>query len=394
MAESESSVEQVDRPEDRAAKLRPGAYWVRSRVRCGSEWTVAEVSDDGALYVVGDEGPLAPDELDEVGPRLPPHPGLAGDASDASPPDLARVDPTEARASSELCEIARLLDVPHAPEGGKRYPEHVAEAVRTRLARHEHVVLSLEGYLLEIALLVELSGEPKAHEIVEAVRARLMRYQRDVVIVRLVARIMAATEPGASAATRAQLRRDLLQGDVDLLPPVGSQAEAPPEPATYPRIFAQRAVDELELSVAAAHCLRNAGVLTIGQLCQMTSGQVAALRHASRKILRCVEEALENLGLYLADRRLAERSVDELDLTVRAANCLLAGDVRTLDQLCRMTSGQVAQMRNSSPEVARCVERALAEVGLSLASSPSEGPAIPGRRSTRQGRKRAPRRMK
>lgn len=75
------------------------------------------------------------------------------------------------------------------------------------------------------------------------------------------------------------------------------------------------------------------------------------------------------------DRRdLLARSVDELDLSVMAANCLQLSSIRTIGELTKMTREDLLRIRWSSARVVRCVVEALAEFGLSLApSSPETG---------------------
>jgi Bacterial RNA polymerase, alpha chain C terminal domain len=60
------------------------------------------------------------------------------------------------------------------------------------------------------------------------------------------------------------------------------------------------------------------------------------------------------------------RSVDELDLSVRAANCLQLAKIRTLGDLVQRTADDIRRVKWSNNQVVRNIEGALAEFGLSL----------------------------
>lgn len=66
------------------------------------------------------------------------------------------------------------------------------------------------------------------------------------------------------------------------------------------------------------------------------------------------------------------RSVDKLDLSVKAANWLQVASILTIGELTRMTRRDLRRIRWSSARVIRCVVEALAEFGLSLAPDPSK----------------------
>lgn len=96
----------------------------------------------------------------------------------------------------------------------------------------------------------------------------------------------------------------------------------------------------------------------------------ARLRQASRELA----ELADDLERQLVERRApvattyvagAEVSVDELELTVRAANILQANSIRTA-QLCAMRPGDVLRLGRAGPKVLESVEHALARRGLKL----------------------------
>ncbi len=154
------------------------------------------------------------------------------------------------------------------------------------------------------------------------------RLKSEVTASRLTAALLAATEPSSTESMRAQLRQDLVSRG--LLP------ELPPEPVDI--------------------------------------GPTNDLAQMARTV---------DVGDPM---RILARSVDELDLSVRASNCLQNAGVRTLGDLARMTSADVLRIKWSTGKVVREIRDELAKVGLSLAPNPSLLSAKTKRRATRGAR--------
>jgi DNA-directed RNA polymerase subunit alpha len=60
-----------------------------------------------------------------------------------------------------------------------------------------------------------------------------------------------------------------------------------------------RGVNELELSVRAANCLRNASIRYIGELVQKTEQEMLKTKNFGRKSLNEIKEILQEMGLHL-----------------------------------------------------------------------------------------------
>ncbi|MDR1312432.1 MAG: DNA-directed RNA polymerase subunit alpha [Deltaproteobacteria bacterium] len=60
-----------------------------------------------------------------------------------------------------------------------------------------------------------------------------------------------------------------------------------------------RTVDELELSVRAANCLKNADIYYIGELVQKSESDMLKTKNFGRKSLNEIKDVLNNLGLHL-----------------------------------------------------------------------------------------------
>jgi len=68
-------------------------------------------------------------------------------------------------------------------------------------------------------------------------------------------------------------------------------------PELNPNLY--RSVDELELSVRSANCLRTAGIKLIGELVQKTEQELLKTKNFGRKSLNEIKEILASLGLSL-----------------------------------------------------------------------------------------------
>ena len=60
-----------------------------------------------------------------------------------------------------------------------------------------------------------------------------------------------------------------------------------------------RKVDELELSVRSANCLKNDNIVYIGDLVQKTESDMLRTPNFGRKSLNEIKEVLSQMGLYL-----------------------------------------------------------------------------------------------
>ena len=60
-----------------------------------------------------------------------------------------------------------------------------------------------------------------------------------------------------------------------------------------------KTVDELELSVRSANCLKNAGIHCIGELVQKTEAEMLKTKNFGRKSLNEIKEILQEMGLSL-----------------------------------------------------------------------------------------------
>jgi len=105
--------------------------------------------------------------------------------------------------------------------------------------------------------------------------------------------------PEDAVAVSARILQDQLQLFINFEEPRAVQA---PEPAVGDLPFNRnllRKVDELELSVRSANCLKNDNIVYIGDLVQKSEGEMLRTPNFGRKSLNEIKEVLQQMGLSL-----------------------------------------------------------------------------------------------
>jgi DNA-directed RNA polymerase subunit alpha len=104
--------------------------------------------------------------------------------------------------------------------------------------------------------------------------------------------------PDDALAFAARIIQDQLEVFVNFEEPK-KEAEAPsiPELAFNPALL--KKVDELELSVRSANCLKNDNIVYIGDLIQKTEAEMLRTPNFGRKSLNEIKEVLAQMGLHL-----------------------------------------------------------------------------------------------
>ena len=104
--------------------------------------------------------------------------------------------------------------------------------------------------------------------------------------------------PEDALAFAARIIQDQLEVFVNFEEPKKeSEAPAIPELAFNPALL--KKVDELELSVRSANCLKNDNIVYIGDLIQKTEAEMLRTPNFGRKSLNEIKEVLAQMGLHL-----------------------------------------------------------------------------------------------
>jgi len=107
-----------------------------------------------------------------------------------------------------------------------------------------------------------------------------------------------AMSPEDALAYAARILQDQLAVFVNFEEPRREEAaHAIPELAFNPALL--KKVDELELSVRSANCLKNDNITYIGDLIQKTEGEMLRTPNFGRKSLNEIKEVLAQMGLHL-----------------------------------------------------------------------------------------------
>ncbi|CAI3937936.1 MULTISPECIES: DNA-directed RNA polymerase subunit alpha [Commensalibacter] len=104
--------------------------------------------------------------------------------------------------------------------------------------------------------------------------------------------------PENAVALAARILQDQLQLFINFDEPKPVQAEEPQEDLPFNRNLLRK-VDELELSVRSANCLKNDNIVYIGDLVQRTEQEMLRTPNFGRKSLNEIKEVLTSMGLSL-----------------------------------------------------------------------------------------------
>jgi DNA-directed RNA polymerase subunit alpha len=107
-----------------------------------------------------------------------------------------------------------------------------------------------------------------------------------------------AITPEDAVAYAARILQDQLQIFVNFHEPTARAGDDRHEDLPFNRNLLRK-VDELELSVRSANCLKNDNIIYIGDLVQKTEGEMLRTPNFGRKSLNEIKEVLATMGLHL-----------------------------------------------------------------------------------------------
>ena len=107
-----------------------------------------------------------------------------------------------------------------------------------------------------------------------------------------------AVTPEDAVALAARILQDQLQLFINFDEPRPVRAEEPQDDLPFNRNLLRK-VDELELSVRSANCLKNDNIVYIGDLVQKTEQEMLRTPNFGRKSLNEIKEVLNSMGLSL-----------------------------------------------------------------------------------------------
>jgi len=147
-------------------------------------------------------------------------------------------------------------------------------------------------------------------------------------------------------------------------------------------------ISDFELSVRSRNCLRKMNIRTLGDLLNITEAELLSYKNFGETSLREIKAVLDQKGLHLGmaiedkqlqvesvpgteipeNQGLLNKSVDDLQLSVRSRKCLQKLNLRTLAELTRTTDAELLGCKNFGVTSLNEIKRVLANLGLSLRS--------------------------
>ena len=107
-----------------------------------------------------------------------------------------------------------------------------------------------------------------------------------------------AVTPEDAVALAARILQDQLQLFINFEEPQAAGEEAARDELPFNKNLLRK-VDELELSVRSANCLKNDNIIYIGDLVQKTEAEMLRTPNFGRKSLNEIKEVLSQMGLHL-----------------------------------------------------------------------------------------------
>lgn len=125
-------------------------------------------------------------------------------------------------------------------------------------------------------------------------------------------------------------------------------------------------VSDFELSVRSRNCLKNMGIMSLGDLCRHTEQELLASKNFGETSLVEIREMLTlkglKLGQFATDKHVPEpvevetlspdeqavlmRPVTDLNLSVRARKCMNRLNIQTIGELVRRTADELLECKN------------------------------------------------
>ncbi len=146
-------------------------------------------------------------------------------------------------------------------------------------------------------------------------------------------------------------------------------------------------ISDFELSVRSRNCLKKMNIITLGDLLNISEVELLSYKNFGETSLREIKSLLDTKNLHLGmaleeklssaeisdlgvaedkDEQLLSKSIDDLQLSVRARKCLHKLDLRTLDDLTRRTEAELLGCKNFGVTSLNEINKAIGNLGLSL----------------------------
>ncbi len=173
----------------------------------------------------------------------------------------------------------------------------------------------------------------------------------------------------------------------------------PPDPLPYfpsveipPKVHLYRSVDQLELSVRTSLCLTNDGIRFVGDFARKSEAELLRIPNFGRKSLNELKDILADIGLHLGQDlsdwppedigALSQQAgklmgrVDELELSVRSANCLKNDGIKYVGELVQKSEAEMLRTPNFGRKSLNEIKELLGTSGLHLGKDLTRWPGV------------------
>jgi DNA-directed RNA polymerase subunit alpha len=150
-------------------------------------------------------------------------------------------------------------------------------------------------------------------------------------------------------------------------------------------------ISDFELSVRSRNCLKKMKIETVGDLLNISEAELLSYKNFGETSLREIKAILDSknlrLGMALEEKQFGpaedldtdepeseeeqgflSKSVDDLQLSVRARKCLEKLDIHTIGELTRKTEAELLGCKNFGVTSLNEIKKAIGNLGLSLRS--------------------------
>ena len=145
-------------------------------------------------------------------------------------------------------------------------------------------------------------------------------------------------------------------------------------------------VEQLELSVRSSNCLRNDGIVYLGELVTKTEEEMLRVPNYGRKSLNEIKEELARMNLQFGmelpgwppadandiSSRIPDvifKRVDELELSIRSSNCLRNDGIIYVGELVQKPEAEMLRAANFGRKSLNEIKEVLTQMGLHLGMS-------------------------
>ena len=146
-------------------------------------------------------------------------------------------------------------------------------------------------------------------------------------------------------------------------------------------------VTDFELSVRSRNCLQKMGIMTLGDLTRCTEQELLASKNFGETSLNEIKEMMASKGLELGqlaheksrvevtyepealsadEQALLNKSIADLNLSVRARKCMVRLNIQTVGELIRRTGDELLECKNFGVTSLNEVREKLTQYGIKL----------------------------